>query len=82
MAMPELPRAAQLLPAREIQRLLRLITSSEFKRNHRGRKRVAIAHIAAQCGLSRRSIYNARNGYVTERVQELLSELLPLLVTR
>jgi len=57
----------------EIQRALRLITSNEFKRN----SRFPITVLAEMAGLSRTSIYRARNGtLLTNRVVTVLGPLL------
>ena len=57
----------------EITRALRLITSPAFKRD---RGRLPIAVLANLAGLSRLTLYRARDGYVTDGVAELLSPLL------
>ena len=57
----------------EIQRALRLITSEAFRRE----RYFPITALAGMSGLSRETIYQARNGNgITKRVAEALSPLL------
>ena len=61
------------MPPQEIVRALRLITSPEWKRT----KRIPITALANLAGLSRETIYQARNGKgLTQRVVETLAPLL------
>jgi hypothetical protein len=58
---------------REVQRALRLITSTEFRRQ----RYFPISVLANMSGLSRECIYQARAGnLLTQRVVELLGPLL------
>ena len=56
----------------EVTRALRLVTSQEFRRQ----RRFPIATLANLAGLSRMTLYRARDGYVPDRVADVLSPLL------
>ena len=68
---PREPRD-RVLSAHEIVRALRLYTSPECQ----GARRVLITAVASMCGLSRKTIYQARRGIMSERVRAVLSPVI------